>query len=275
MTWTDREQKVWDEIRLWEIKFADYQATDIELTINKWIDMAFNALDPEIKAQFFQKIDTWLFHLHAIIQNSQLRYDDKERLLTEARLFNNSISTVEDLKSLSIDELTYIASRHIGKHRLVSFVQGGMSGTGGVFLGVDLPLLAAIQLHSIQWIGTVYGNVTDSPYEMMNALKVFHSATMPKRFRGEEWANLKSEAKKGEFVYFYEGEEELTDETWLRQPMIQIFKVVVLMMMKKKVIKSMPIFSMALGAGLNYRLSREVTDFAHRYYQYRYLIEKQ
>jgi hypothetical protein len=32
---------------------------------------------------------------------------------------------------------------------------------------------------------------------------------------------------------------------------------------------------MAIGAGANYQFTRKVTDFAHKYYQYRYLLKKQ
>ena len=75
--------------------------------------------------------------------------------------------------------------------------------------------------------------------------------------------------------YFYEGNEELADITWIEQPLKQALKGMVIVLFRKKVIQGIPFISMALGAGANYQLTRKVTDFAHKYYQMRYLIEKE
>ena len=75
--------------------------------------------------------------------------------------------------------------------------------------------------------------------------------------------------------YFYEGNEEITDVTWLEQPIQQLLKAMVITLFRKRLIQGLPVVSMAIGAGTNYQLTRKVTEFAHNYYQLRYLNEKE
>jgi hypothetical protein len=88
------------------------------------------------------------------------------------------------------------------------------------------------------------------------------------------WEELKQDIGKHR-EYFYEGKEELTDISWMEQPLKQIFKSIAILFFKNKTFQGMPLLSMAIGAGANYQLTRKVTDFAHSYYQLRYLIEKE
>ena len=40
--------------------------------------------------------------------------------------------------------------------------------------------------------------------------------------------------------YFYEGNEEITDITWLEQPIQQLFKAMVIMLFRKRIIQGIP-----------------------------------
>src|SRR5690606_8651228 len=99
------------------------------------------SLIPEnVRTEFFSKLDNWLFHLHAILQGTQIQVDARERLIRSARVFNQDIEEISDLKELTIDQLIYLTENQIAKHRLYSFAQGGLSGTGGLLLlGTDIP----------------------------------------------------------------------------------------------------------------------------------------
>lgn len=275
MTLTDRETKVLDEIKEWETRLLSYEPNDFQLTYEKYLERAFSLLPETIQNQFFSVIDSWLFHLHAIIQGSQLQLDAKERILSAGRIFNKDIEKIEDLKTLEIDQLQYIAQQQIARHRFYSFAQGGIAGTGGtLLLGTDIPAIAIINLRVVQLIAMTYGVEVNTPFEMMNSLKVFHIATLPARIQGDEWRALVEEFGKSDERYFYEGSEKLADSTWLEQPIQQILKAMVIALFRKKMIQGIPLVSMAIGAGSNYQLTRKVTDFAHKYYQLRYLSEK-
>ncbi|ULT55956.1 EcsC family protein [Neobacillus drentensis] len=276
MPLTDRELVVLNEIRSWEKNLLSYEANDFQLLYEKYLERSFSLLPEKIQRQFFSVIDGWLFHLHSIIQGSQLQMDAKERILGSGRIFRKDIENIADLRKLDIDQLQYIAEQQIARHRLYSFTQGGLSGTGGtLLLGADIPAMAVINLRVVQLIAMTYGFEVNTPFEMMTSLKVFHTATLPPRIQKEGWASLIAELEQQEELYFYEGNEKISDISWLEQPIQQLFKAMVIMLFRKKAIQGIPLVSMAIGAATNYQLTRKVTDFAHKYYQLRYLKDKE
>lgn len=275
MALTEREEKVWSEIQEWEDKLYSYEPNDIELTYEKYLEKSFDLLPENIQRQAFAALDNWLFHLHAIIQGSQLQLDAKERILTAGRVFNTQIDNIKDLQLLSIDQLQYIAQQQIARHRAYSFAQGGLAGTGSsLMLSADIPAMAVINLRAVQLIAMTYGIEVNTPYEMMSSLKVFHAATLPSRLQSRAWEELVRDLHNEQDYYFYEGKEEITDITWMEQPVKQLIKGIAIFGFRNRSIQGIPIISMAIGAGANYRLTRRVTDFAHKYYQYRYLYKK-
>jgi hypothetical protein len=276
MPLSEREGKVLNEIRDWEKKLLSYEANDFQLTYEKYLERSFSLLPDKIQKQFFSLIDSWLFHIHGIIQGSQLQLDAKERILIAGRIFKKDLEKIDDLKQLDIDQLQYIAQQQIARHRFYSFAQGGLAGTGGtLLLGSDIPAMAVINLRVVQLIAMTYGFEVNSPFEMMTSLKVFHTATLPPRIQKEGWVTLIDEMDGEGDHYFYEGDEEITDITWLEQPIQQILKAMVITLFRKKAILGIPLVSMAIGAGANYQLTRKVTDLANKYYQLRYLKEKE
>jgi hypothetical protein len=276
MPLTDREAKVLNEIQEWERNLLNYEANDFQLTYEKYLQQSFSLLPEKVQQQSFSVIDTWLFHLHSMIQGSQLQIDAKERILSSGRIFKKDLEKIEDLKQLQIEQLEYIAEQQIARHRLYSFAQGGLAGTGGpLLLSADIPAIAVINLRAVQLIAMTYGVEVNTPFEMMTSLKVFHTATLPPRLQKEGWTMLMNELQSHDDDYFYEGNEETTDITWLEQPVQQLLKAVVMTLFRKKLIQGIPLVSMAIGAGTNYQLTRKVTDVAHKYYQLRYLKEKE
>ncbi|MCM3179592.1 EcsC family protein [Cytobacillus horneckiae] len=275
MPLTDREQAVLQEIREWENKLYTYEPNDFERSYEKYLEQSLALLPQEVQQQLFSLLDSWLFHLHALIQGSHLQVDAKERILTAGRIFHPDIQSLEDMNALQIDQLQYIAKQQIARHRMYSLAQGGAAGTGGaIMIGSDIPAMTVINLRSVQLIAMTYGVEVNTPFEMMSSFKVFHAATLPLRLQGRAWEDLMEDLDRHEDLYFYEGKEDLTDGTWLEQPIKQLLKAVAIIMLRKKSIQGMPLISMAIGAGSNNQLTRRVTDFAHKYYQFRYLANK-
>ncbi len=276
MALTEREKKVLTEIQEWENKLYSHETNDFKMLYEKYIGRSFSLLPEHIQQQFFSSFDNWLFYLHALIQGSQLQIDAKERILLAGQIFSANIETIDDLNILRIDQLHYIAEQQIARHQLYSFAQGGIAGTGNSFmLGVDIPAMAVINLRVVQLIAMTYGIEVNSPYEMMSSLKVFHAATLPRHLQGKAWDELMKELQNKQDDYFYEGNEELTDATWMEQPIKQLFKAMAIFIFRKKSVQGIPIISMAIGARANYQLTRKVTEFAHKYYQMRYLHKKE
>ena len=274
MPLTDRERKVLNDIKEWENNLFNYQPNDFQLTYEKYLERSFSLLPENLQKQFFAVIDTWLFHLHGIIQGSQLQMDTKERIIASGRIFQKEIEEITDMRRLTIEQLQYIAEQQIARHRFYSFAQGGLAGTGGtLLLGTDIPAMAVINLRVVQLIAMTYGFEINTPHEMMTSLKVFHTGTLPPRIQKAGWSMLMEELA-DEDHYFYEGKEEIIDITWIELPVQQLLKAMVITLFRKKMIQGIPLVSMAIGAGVNYQITRKVTEVAHKYYQLRYLKAK-
>ncbi|WP_099362175.1 EcsC family protein [Fredinandcohnia onubensis] len=273
---TEREIQILTEIDKWSEQMQ-HEQTDFEMTYDKWLENSLSLIPENVRTEFFSKLDNWLFHLHAILQGTQIQVDARERLIRSARVFNQDIEDISDLKELTIDQLIYLTENQIAKHRLYSFAQGGLSGTGGLLLlGTDIPGITVLNLRIVQLIAMTYGYEVNTPYEMMTSLKVFHAATLPKRMRFQGWEELTQGADRStQNQYFYNGSEDLTDETWLELPLKHIVKAVAISVLRKRMIQGIPLVSMAIGAGMNYQLTRQVSDYAHNYYRLRFLKEKE
>ena len=276
MELTTREEMIWNDLINWEESLFKYESHDLSILYDKWLELTFSLLPDYTKETLFSKLDQWLFHLHGLVQSSHFQMDARERILVIARVFNEDILTITDLKQLTIDQLDYIANQQMVKHRLYSFAQGGVSGSGGmVLLGGDLPAMAVINIRIVQLVAMTYGYEVNTPVEMMLALKVFHAGMMPKRLQSVAWGNLVEEMKTKEDDYFYVGNEELTNTSWLEQPLKQVLKSVAITVFRNKRFQGIPLISMAIGAGTNYGVTRNISEFAQKFYQYRYLYEKQ
>ncbi|WP_342743654.1 EcsC family protein [Halobacillus massiliensis] len=270
------KQRVAENIELWEKRQANYEANDFEMICSNWINQSISQINPDIKSKFFSKLDNWLFHTHAFLQGSSFQEDARARILSVGRVFSGDIKEIWEMKQLTIDQLTYIANQQTAKSRLYAFAQGGVTGTGGwLLLSIDFPLMVTINLRTVQLIGLTFGHEMNHPYEMMLSLKLFHAATLPKRLQAEAWKELVEEIKNKESAYVYLGDDRLTDQTWLEQPLKQVFKSLFIMMFRKKLFQGIPLISVAIGAQANYSLTKQVAEFATKFYQYRYLLEEE
>lgn len=268
-------KRVAGEVKKWLEQYQTYQPNDFERMYDEWINQNFHQLDPGMKEKFFSKLDAWFFHTHAFLQGTSYQIEARERILTVGRVFADHIEYIEDMrKELTVDQLTYIAEQQITRGRLYSLAQGGLTGTGGwLMLGLDYPLMMVMNIRAVQLVGLTFGHEMNHPYEMMISLKVFHAATLPKRLQAAAWQDLIREVDNKEHPYIFEGDDRLTNETWLEQPIKQCFKSMFILMFRKKLFQGLPFISIAIGAYSNYHLTKQVTDFAMKFYQYRHLMD--
>ncbi|HZH60867.1 MAG TPA: EcsC family protein [Metabacillus sp.] len=273
----EREKAILDEIKVWEHELQNDVRTDFQRTFNRWLNRKMEDIPDQMKKMFYKKVDASLFNLHSVIQNSFIQHDAKKQILLSARALNENIKEISDLHLLSIDQLHYLADLQTSKHRLYSFFQGGITGTGGILLiGADIPLQTILNLRSIQMISMCYGYEINNPYEMMTSLKVYHASLMPKHLQYHQWNDLKEEVHlQNRMNYFYEGNEDLADVKSVEYLLKQIAKLSVLTLFKRKLIAGIPVVSMMIGAAGNYHATRQTTEFANKYYQYRLITETQ
>ena len=271
-----REKAILDEIKRWEIDLQNDVRTDFQRTFDKWMNRKMGEIPTSMKQVFFKKLDASLFNLHSFIQSSFVQQDAKKQILLSAKALNEDIQQINDLSMLPIDQLHYLADLQTSKHRLYSLLQGGITGTGGILLtGVDIPAQTILNLRAIQMISMCYGYEINNPYEMMTSLKVYHASLMPKHLQYEQWQALKKEIDlENGMYYFYEGNDALANSNSLEFLVKQIAKLSVLSLFKRKLISGIPLVSIMIGAGANYQHTRQVTDLANKFYQYRLINEK-
>ncbi|WP_164525491.1 EcsC family protein [Siminovitchia acidinfaciens] len=275
MNWTRRDEQIWEDLQEWRQTLFEYETTDIENTYDKWMEQAFSLLPDSLQIQFFEKLDGWLFHLNSLLRESQLQSDAEERILKTARSMNDDIDTLENLRNLSIDQLTFLAEQQAARHRLYSFAQGGMTGSGRtVLVGSDLIAMAVINLRAVQLMAMSFGHNVQSPAGLLETLKVFHTATMPERLKMFGWEDLINDLQKGDEQFYYHEPERITDSSWVDEPLKHLLKVSMILMLSKRKVSGMPLASMAIGAGVNYKTTRKITDFTLKYYQYKHLLIK-
>jgi hypothetical protein len=169
----------------------------------------------------------------------------------------------------------YMAEKHIAKNRLLSTIQGGVTGTGGfLFLSLDLPVSMAIQMHAVQLISLTYGDDVRLPGALMTALNLFQLPLLPKGLQYPAWKKTEEEAVSHSInPHFFDNEEGI-QPSWLSGGIRQVGKTLLLQQLKKKWIQGVPLMGMAAGAVINYKTTKRTTEMAHKFYQKQYLLKK-
>ncbi len=267
------EERVLNEVFKWEKELRDYVTSDFEKLYDLSLDQSFKNLPQAYQDKFYDVIDQWFLYTYTFLQSTAMQNEAVNRVLQVARTYDETIEKVEDLRHLSIEKLTYLADQQIAKNRLYALTQGGLTGSGGfLFLSSDLPVMVALNLRTVQMVGTSFGYNMHHPAEMLLALKVFHAGMLPKRMQYEAWEKLKKNTEKSYSALL--NEQNLTDQTWLEQPIQQIFKTIAILSLRKKKFQGIPLLSIGIGATVNYRLARNVTSLAKHFYQYRFIHDK-
>lgn len=273
----EREQLLLKEIKKWQVENLYIEESMNNLHYDEWIVKLMGKLSPDLREQYIQKVDSILFHFSTYIQNSEFLKEARKKIIVNAKVFNEQISDLHALKECSIDQLIYLSNQQVAKQRLLSLVQGGISGAGNrLVIGSDVPVSILLQLYSVQRIAMSYGYNVFEPYELVLTLKVFQMATLPKQFRYQYWEELETEIAGKDMLqsHFFEAEEHFIDSNWDQFLIKQLSKIVILYYFKKKFGKKLPIVGVVFGALSNYNLTREITETANYFYQKRWIMER-
>ncbi|MDV2581223.1 EcsC family protein [Alkalibacillus haloalkaliphilus] len=267
------EERVLKEIERWEREVSSYVSNDFEKVYELWVQDQFNKLPKPVQRKFFESIDQWLLYTYTFLQGTNAQTEAYNRILQVGRTYDEDIQQIEDLRKLSIEKLTYLSDQQVARNRVYSFVQGGATGAGGwLLLGVDLPMMIGLNLRTVQLVGTSYGYNMHNPIEMVVALKVLHAGALPKRLQYEAWEELKGDIE--QYDRLMSQEKQLTNTSWIEQPLRNVFKTIAILMFRKKLFQGVPLISVGIGATVNYKTAKNVSDFAKRFYQYRAIQER-
>jgi hypothetical protein len=245
--------------------------------INDWFSNWIMKLPQQQRETVVEIVDQLILHLSNFYHQKSKMEETEKKLLIEARLFDSSISSIQEMGQLSQAQLEYIEEKFTSKYTLYSLIEGGVAGIGHpLLLFFDLPALLSINMKMIQSIASTYGYSLRYPQEQVLALKVLHAATLSKSYQDGAWEWIVQQyLDKDEFSLYILEHETVIQPEWLETLAKQWIKAIGLYSMKKASKKSFPIFGIALGANLNYQFTKQVAQFASRFYRFRFSDEGQ
>nr|WP_272899175.1 EcsC family protein [Caldalkalibacillus salinus] len=234
-------------------------------------------LPDEYKVMAVEVLDQLVLMLSQFCHKHHRLVETEKKILLEARLYDEEMTQIEELRRLKLSQRQYIEEKMKSRYVLYSLVEGGVAGTGNpVGLALDLPALLTINLKMIQAVANAYGYSLTSPPEQVLALKVLHAGTLSKAYHEDAWEWMVSEYHKGEEYPLYVTEHETVIQSeWLETIAKQWIKAMSLYSLKKASKKGVSVVGVLVGATLNAQFSKQVGEFASRFYQYRVEQESQ
>jgi hypothetical protein len=257
-----------EKIEKWESELRNGRPNKILHLYSDSIDSALSYIPDMHKQKILHSFDTILFHLHAILFNSTFQRNTAQKLIHHARIHNESIFTLKDMKKLNIDQLQAIADKQIAHYRLLATGQGILASKHTGFLMGDFLSILIINLRAVQVLASIYGRPADSPSEIMISLKVFCTGCLPYKQRMEAWVEIMGELEKEQQSFFYNGNDEMVPEKMLQTLLTELIKLSFLQFYKGSHTGAV------IGAAGNYHFTRNITEVAHHYYQKSYLLNK-
>lgn len=92
-----------EKIEKWESELRNGRPNKILQLYSDSIDSALSYIPNMHKQIILQSFDNILFHHHAILFNSTFQRNTAQKLMHHARIHNESIFTLKDMKKLNID----------------------------------------------------------------------------------------------------------------------------------------------------------------------------
>lgn len=244
--------------------------------IDQWFSTWLQQLPESQKRTMMEGLDQLLLYLTRFFQRTSRCQTIENNILRQARLFQEQLTTIEDMRHLKFHQLEYMEEQFKQKYAAYALVQGGLAGLGRpIFLLLDFPALLTINLNVVQYIAGVYGHSLKNPGEQILALKVLHAASLPKTYRRPAWEWLMDQYDRENDLNLYVQENgTMIQPEWLETIAKQCVKTMLLYGMNKTTRKNFSLLGIALGANSNYRFTKQVGEFVSHFYRYRHLAEK-
>jgi hypothetical protein len=240
-------------------RLTPYEAEQVQ-QIALW-----KSLPPNPFSELFRKItlpSAWLIEqlipdsfVRAAIEkgyNLARKLDFLEEVKREA-----GVADVTELRWRPLQVCDRLASRVISRSQIISTIEGGLTGSGGMLTTLlDLPLLFVLSLRTIRKIGHFYGYTLDKPNDerfVLGVLLVATSGSLEVRRRRLE------QLRQVEEMLLEEGQEEILAEE------------VTSFLFQLEIFEDVPGVGALSGALLNWAFIRRVDVSARRVFQERWL----
>jgi hypothetical protein len=196
------------------------------------------------------------------------------QVLAEARRLGIGASTIGDLRGHDLELLDQTAHTVSSQNSLVAMIQGAGCGLGGLtLLAADIPLLFGVAFRVVRSIGCAYGVDPMTPGEKVIAFKVFEIATGGTHDRYGALLELEALQDELDGLDAHERAEKAAVLAGLFASR-EAVKRIVSILIRRKLVQTIPIAGAAVGAGFNYLFVSEVAETARQVYRKRLLDDK-
>jgi hypothetical protein len=195
-------------------------------------------------------------------------------VLSSARQFGISAATVTDLRAQDLEHLDRLSSAIASQNSVIAALEGAGCGLGGVaLLAADIPLLFGVAFRVVRLIGCAYGIDPAAAGEKLISFKIFELAAGGTRDR---YASLLAiEALRDELDGL--DPQERAEKAAVLAGLIasrEVVRRIVTALAGRKLLQTIPLAGMAVGAGFNYTFVADVAETARQVYRKRILDEK-
>ncbi|WP_129691801.1 EcsC family protein [Gottfriedia acidiceleris] len=272
-----KEYNLWLELNdLIEKKQQQQNLNKLELMYQNASNFLLKKIPQGYSNTFNEFFSTAFFHTQSLIQTTKQFQEKKLDILNRAQILRSDIKIISDLRKLPLRQLNFLAEQEISKALIISSVQGGISGTSSkLALFGDLPALIFINLKTVQEIALCYGYDVSIPKEMECSLKVLQGAILPSTEKYVVWSNLmKDILKHDDSDVFATWENEFKEEGVYYTVILQMCKLLMIHLLRKKVLGGIPLLGVTVGAKWNESFTKNVLEYTKKFYQYRILSER-
>jgi hypothetical protein len=183
--------------------------------------------------------------------------------MTRAMLTGSNYVTAAPLIGATLQERERRVAERIEFFRKTAAAEGGITGAGGIFLGLaDFPLLLTLKLKLLFEIAALYGYSGDDYTERLYLLHIFQLAFSNAAHRNDVYAKMP--------VWQQQPKPASIDEFDWRSFQQQYRDYIDL----AKLAQLLPIIGAPVGAVVNYRLIRKLGDTAINAYRMRWFDER-
>ncbi|MGC3981880.1 MAG: EcsC family protein [Steroidobacteraceae bacterium] len=186
------------------------------------------------------------------------------RQMVKVVLVGSHYTTAAPLRDVPLNEREMRVLQKITTYRKAAAVEGGVTGAGGILLGLsDFPLLMTIKLKLLFEIAALYGYATEDYRERIYLLLIFQLAFSNPTQRHATYLKL---------LQWHDYSEQLPDSVqafdW--RSFQQEYRDYIDL---AKLVQLLPVVGAPVGAAVNYRLLKTLGDTAMNAYRLRWFAE--
>lgn len=196
------------------------------------------------------------------------------QVLSEARKHGIGATAIQDLVGQDLEQLDKVAVAVASENSLIAMIQGAGCGFGGLtLLAADIPLLFGVAFRVVRLMGCAYGVDPAAPGEKVIAFKVFEIATGGTHDRYGALLELEALQDELDGLDAHERAEKAAVLAGLIASREAVKKIVSILI-RRKLVQTIPIAGAAVGAGFNYMFVSDVAETARMVFRKRSLDEK-